>query len=121
CYNKHWSKSCAARQPRRRPGRRPFLDSPLSQPDTFNEMNGGAPTSLSVCVHDHAACVRIAGRANFTSSVDFKKLLQQLQEDGCTEIGLDLTDCVLMDSTFLGVLASAGTKCDAARQAGGQC
>lgn len=84
-------------------------------------MNGGVPTSLSVCVHDHVACVRIAGRANFTSSVDFKKLLQQLQEDGCTEIDLDLTDCVLMDSTFLGVLANAGAKCDATRQSGGQC
>jgi len=84
-------------------------------------MNGGAPTSLSVCVRDHVACVRISGRANFTSSVDFKKLLQQLQDDGCTEIVLDLTDCVIMDSTFLGVLASAATKCDAARQAGRKC
>lgn len=84
-------------------------------------MNGGAPTSLSVCVRDHVACVRVAGRANFTSSVDFKKLLQQLQDDGCSEIILDLTDCVLMDSTFLGVLASAGSKCDAARQQGHAC
>src|SRR5688572_25677629 len=84
-------------------------------------MSGGAPTSLSVCVRDHLACVRIAGRANFTSSVDFKKLLQQLQLDGCTEIVLDLTECSLMDSTFLGVLAGAGMKCDAARHEGRQC
>jgi anti-anti-sigma factor len=65
--------------------------------------------------------VRIAGRANFTSSVDFKKLLHQLQEDGCTEIVLDLTDCSLMDSTFLGVLAGAGMKADNARQEGRRC
>lgn len=84
-------------------------------------MSGGAPTRLSVCVRDHLACVRIAGRANFTSSVDFKKLLQQLQQDGCTEIVLDLTECSLMDSTFLGVLAGAGMKCDAARHEGRQC
>jgi anti-sigma B factor antagonist len=84
-------------------------------------MSGGAPTSLSVCVRDHLACVRIAGRANFTSSVDFKKLLQQLQTDGCTEIVLDLTDCSLMDSTFLGVLAGAGMKADTARLAGQPC
>ncbi len=82
---------------------------------------GGAPTSLSVCVRDHVACVRISGRANFTSSVDFKKLLLQLQEDGCAEIVLDLTECVIMDSTFLGVLASAATKCNAARQSGRKC
>jgi anti-anti-sigma factor len=84
-------------------------------------MNGGAPTSLSVCVRDHVACVRIAGRANFTSSVDFKKVLQQLQQDGCTEIVLDLTECSLMDSTFLGVLAGAGMKCDSARREGSRC
>jgi anti-sigma B factor antagonist len=84
-------------------------------------MNGGAPTSLSVCVRDHVACVRIAGRANFTSSVDFKKVLQQLQQDGCTEIVLDLTECSLMDSTFLGVLAGAGMKCDSARREGNRC
>jgi anti-sigma B factor antagonist len=84
-------------------------------------MNGGAPTSLSVCVRDHLACVRIAGRANFTSSVDFKKLLQQLQQDGCTEIVLDLTECSLMDSTFLGVLAGAGMKASTARGEGRQC
>ena len=84
-------------------------------------MNGGAPTSLSVCVRDHVACVRIAGRANFTSSVDFKKVLQQLQQDGCTEIVLDLTECSLMDSTFLGVLAGAGMKCDNARREGNRC
>ncbi len=84
-------------------------------------MNGGAPTSLSVCVRDHVACIRISGRATFTSSVDFKKLLQQLQADGCSEIVLDLTDCVMMDSTFLGVLASAASKCDAARQTGRKC
>lgn len=76
---------------------------------------------MSVCVRDHIACVRVAGRANFTSSVDFKKLLQQLQEDGCTEIVLDLTECSLMDSTFLGVLAGAAMKCDASRQNGQQC
>jgi len=81
-------------------------------------MNGGTPTSLSVCVRDHVACVRVGGRATFSASVDFKKLLLQLQADGCTEIILDLKECTLMDSTFLGVLAGAAMKCDTARQNG---
>ena len=76
---------------------------------------------MSVCVRDHFACVRVVGRANFTSSVDFKKLLQQLQEDGCTEIVLDLAECTMMDSTFLGVLAGAAMKCDAPRKDGLRC
>ena len=65
-------------------------------------------TTLSVCVRGNAACVKIAGRANFTSSPDFKRLMHQLREDGCESIVLDLTGCVLMDSTFLGVLARIG-------------
>lgn len=84
-------------------------------------MNNGAATTLSVCVRDHAACVRIAGRANFTSSVDFKRLVQQLQDDGCKEIVLDLRECRLMDSTFLGVLANIGARCDEARAQGHNC
>lgn len=54
--------------------------------------------------------VKIAGRATFTSSVDFKTLINQLWQKGNLRFVLDLTDCVLMDSTFLGVLAGLGLK-----------
>ena len=64
--------------------------------------------NLLVWVGDSMACVRVTGRANFTTSVDFKKLLRRLQESGCRTVVLDLTECVLMDSTFLGVLANEG-------------
>lgn len=63
-----------------------------------------------VSVGDHSAFVQINGRANFTSSVDFKSLLDQLLQKGFTCFILDLTECVLMDSTFLGVLAGFGLK-----------
>jgi len=84
-------------------------------------MSNGAATTLSVCVNGHAACVRIVGRANFTSSVDFKRLVQQLQEDGCDEIVLDLRECRLMDSTFLGVMAGIGSRCEIERTEGQPC
>jgi anti-sigma B factor antagonist len=84
-------------------------------------MNSTAVTTLSVCVRDHAACIRIVGMANFTSSVDFKRLMHQLQDDGCNEIVLDLRECRLMDSTFLGVMAGIGTRCDAMRAQGKNC
>jgi anti-sigma B factor antagonist len=64
--------------------------------------------NLLVWVGDSMACVRVMGRANFTTSVDFKKLMRQLQASGCQKVVLDLTECILMDSTFLGVLASEG-------------
>ena len=84
-------------------------------------MSEGAPTSLSVCVHDRVACVRVTGQAKFTSATDFKNLLVQLQKDGCTEIVLDLSECSLMDSTFLGVMTAAARRCEASRQEGKQC
>ena len=55
-------------------------------------------------------CVKIAGRANFTSSPDFKTLLDQLVQKGYNHFIVDLSVCVLMDSTFLGVLAGFGLK-----------
>ena len=54
------------------------------------------------------ACVKIAGRANFMSSPDFKTLLRELNQKGYSRFIMDLSECVLMDSTFLGVLAGFG-------------
>jgi anti-anti-sigma regulatory factor len=52
--------------------------------------------------------VKIAGRANFMSSPDFKTLLTELNHKGYYHFIIDLSECVLMDSTFLGVLAGCG-------------
>ncbi len=60
---------------------------------------------LLVLVSGRLACVKIEGRANFTSSIDFKMLLNELLQKGFTCFVLDLSECVLMDSTFLGVRA----------------
>jgi len=68
------------------------------------------PGSMSVMVGGHFACIRIVGRANFASSIDFKTLVTELGQQGCQHFVLDLSDCVLMDSTFLGVLAGFGLK-----------
>jgi anti-sigma B factor antagonist len=65
---------------------------------------------LFVFVSGNLACVRIVGRANFTTSIDFKLLVNELCEKGFTCYVLDLSECVLMDSTFLGVLAGLALK-----------
>lgn len=66
--------------------------------------------NLSVWVGDHLGCIRITGRANFTSSVEFKTLVNKLWDQGRRHLVLDLTDCTLMDSTFLGIVSSFGLK-----------
>src|SRR5208282_348689 len=65
---------------------------------------------LSVLVCKNFACVKIAGRANYVSSPDFKTLLNELTGKGYRRFVVDLSECVLMDSTFLGVLAGFGLK-----------
>jgi anti-anti-sigma regulatory factor len=65
---------------------------------------------MQVLVGEKFACIKISGRANFTSSIDFKSLLTQLQQEGYSYFVLDLSECDLMDSTFLGVLAGFGLK-----------
>ncbi len=66
--------------------------------------------NLSVLVGKNFVCIKIAGRANFASSPDFKTLLRELAQKGFGHFIIDLSECVLMDSTFLGVLAGFGIK-----------
>lgn len=66
--------------------------------------------SMLVFVGEGYACIRIIGRANFNSSIDFKRLVNELLVKGLGRFVLDLSECVLMDSTFLGVLAGFGLK-----------
>ncbi|HEV2328716.1 MAG TPA: STAS domain-containing protein [Verrucomicrobiae bacterium] len=65
---------------------------------------------LSVLVGKDFACVKITGRANFSFSPDFKTLIAELLQKGYGHFIIDLSECVLMDSTFLGVLAGFGIK-----------
>ena len=77
------------------------------------------PAKLSVLVGEQFVCIRISGRANFSSSIDFKTLVTELRARGYSYFVLDLTDCVLMDSTFLGVLAGFGLKMNAPQKEAG--
>jgi anti-sigma B factor antagonist len=66
--------------------------------------------NLMVAVFDSVVCIKISGRATFTSSVDLQKLVEELSNRGLKHLVFDLTDCVMMDSTFLGVLAGIALK-----------
>ena len=71
---------------------------------------GASSTTLQVAVTDQAALVKISGRASFNCSVDFKTLVYELHERGYRNFVLDLAECLIIDSTFLGVLAGFGLK-----------
>ncbi len=65
-------------------------------------------TNMSVWVGDESVCIKIAGRAGLHSSIEFKDVVNLLRKKGHARFVLDLSECVLMDSTFLGVLARMG-------------
>ena len=80
---------------------------------------GIAPAKLYVADLGKRAVVRISGRANCLSSVPFKRVINGLVERGREAFTLDLSDCQLMDSTFLGVLVGLNRTLGQADPAGG--
>jgi len=60
---------------------------------------------LMVAVEEAGVCLRVAGKANFACSAEFKKAVETLRARGHTRFLIDLTECSTMDSTFIGVLA----------------
>lgn len=63
-----------------------------------------------VAIYDQAVWIKISGRANFSSSLDLRNLVNELWQRGFRHFVFELCDCVIMDSTFLGVLAGIGLK-----------
>lgn len=61
--------------------------------------------AMSVALVDSTAFVKIIGRASFGSGTSLKTLTSELRQQGIEHFVLDLSECVTMDSTFLGVLA----------------
>ena len=65
---------------------------------------------LTYLVEPPTAFIKIAGRAAVEGARDFKGLVERLNADGIPQFCLDLSECLLMDSTFSGVLAGMATR-----------
>jgi anti-sigma B factor antagonist len=63
-----------------------------------------------VAVLDQVVCIKINGRADFTLSKDSEKLIRELWERGHRRFLIELHDCVMMDSTYLGMLSGIALK-----------
>jgi anti-sigma B factor antagonist len=60
-----------------------------------------------VDVNSDPVAVRIEGRASFQNSAGLRDFISEMIRRGKTKFVIDLSGCVSMDSTFLGVLAGA--------------
>jgi len=68
------------------------------------------PAKVLVMVSGREVWLRITGHANFTAAPDFKALVHGLLQKGYHRFKVDLSDCVLLDSTFLGLLCRLGVQ-----------
>lgn len=60
---------------------------------------------MQVGVAGPAVWVRVAGRGTFQNSTGLKEFAAEMMGRGHREFTVDLKDCELMDSTFMGTLA----------------
>jgi anti-anti-sigma regulatory factor len=72
-------------------------------------MNSAA-AELTVFSAPGFACVRVVGRANFAAGPGFRLAVEALIAAQPQRLVMDLEQCQLMDSTFLGVLSSGAEK-----------
>jgi len=66
--------------------------------------------SVSVGVLDRTVCVKVDGRGTFQNSIGLKQVIKQMIQRGYRDFVIDLKDCDLMDSTFMGTLAGAALR-----------
>lgn len=63
------------------------------------------PANIQIALAGPTVWLKLTGRANHLISADFKRVLERMKADDRRSYAFDLTDCLLLDSTFLGILA----------------
>ena len=63
------------------------------------------PASILVGVTGKAVCIKVRGKGSFQNSPALKEFAREMFERGHRVFVVDLADCPVMDSTFMGTLA----------------
>ena len=67
-----------------------------------------APSSILVGTANRTVWVRVEGTGSFLNSTGLKEFSKEMMNRGFREFVIDLRNCPVMDSTFMGTLASVG-------------
>ena len=67
-------------------------------------------SSILVGVNGSAVWVRVEGKGNFLNSGSLKEFAQEMVNRGYREFVVDLENCAMMDSTFMGTLAAVALR-----------
>ena len=77
----------------------------LSQPRRVNP----SPSILVGC-SQKVVCIRVQGKGSFQNSAGIKKFAQAMIHRGHRDFVVDLADCPVMDSTFMGTLTGVALR-----------
>ena len=64
-----------------------------------------AQPSILVGIASRTVCVRVEGKGSFLNSTGLKEFAKEMVNRGFREFAVDLCNCPVMDSTFMGTLA----------------
>jgi anti-anti-sigma regulatory factor len=67
-------------------------------------------SSIQVGVRGPTVWVRVEGRGSFLNSGNLKEFAREMLDRGYREFVVDLADCAMMDSTFMGTMASVALR-----------
>ena len=67
-------------------------------------------SSILVGVNGPSVWVRVEGKGNFLNSGSLKEFAQEMVNRGYREFVVDLENCAMMDSTFMGTLAAVALR-----------
>src|SRR5438046_5317225 len=67
-------------------------------------------SSIQVGVRGATVWVRVEGKGSFLNSGNLKEFAREMLDRGYREFVVDLADCIMMDSTFMGTMASVALR-----------
>lgn len=67
-------------------------------------------SSIQVGVNGDAVWVKVEGRGTFLNSGNLKEFTREMVNRGYREFVIDLADCAMMDSTFMGTMAGVALR-----------
>ncbi|MBA2621989.1 MAG: STAS domain-containing protein [Chthoniobacterales bacterium] len=67
-------------------------------------------SSIQVGVNGEAVWVKVEGKGNFLNSGNLKEFAREMVERGYREFVVDLEQCAMMDSTFMGTMAGVALR-----------
>ena len=67
-------------------------------------------SSIQVGVNGPTVWVKVEGKGSFLNSGNLKEFAREMLDRGYREFVVDLADCAMMDSTFMGTMASVALR-----------